>query len=349
MTDVFPISLLSCFFLWFANKNFKNKFLINLRASPQTFHKKSTSRLGGIAIFLPLLITAYVIDSSGNYEFLRLALICSIPVFFVGLMDDLNVDMKPVFRLFLLLQSPVLFFFILDLRVESVGIIFLDELLKIEILGFLFLCFSLVGIINAFNIVDGFNGLLLTYCLSILLTLILAYESNSGIDWLTYMVALFLATFAVFLFNFPFGKLFLGDAGAYLLGALIPVALIEYTFDNGYSPWFVLAMLIYPVTEVLASVIRKVFFRKMSALRPDGLHFHMLVFKKISKKVGFKKIRLRHFIVTLFIFSLNFPFLYAANLFKDNSLLLILLCMWYILIYTMIYFMMLPKYAFKKT
>ena len=348
MTDVFPIALLFCFLLWYLNKNFKSQFLNNLRASPQTFHKKSTSRLGGIAIYFPLLITGYLIDSAGNYEFLRLALMCSLPVFLVGLMDDLNIDMKPVYRLLLLLPSPILFFFILDIRIESVGIILLDELLEIEILALLFLSFSLVGIINAFNIIDGFNGLLLTYCLSILLTLILAYESNSGIDWLTFMVALFLATFAVFLFNFPFGKLFLGDAGAYLLGALIPIALIEYTFDNGYSPWFVLAMLIYPVTEVLASVIRKVFFRKMSALQPDGLHFHMLVFKKISKKVGFRRIRLRHFIVTLFIFSLNFPFLYAANLFKSNSMLLIFICFWYLLIYAMIYFMMLPKYAFRK-
>ena len=348
MTDVFPLSLLFCFLLWFINKNFDNKFLTNLRISPQTFHKKSTSRLGGLAIYFPLIITSYFIDSAGNYDFLRLAIICILPVFFVGLLDDLNIDMKPVFRLLLLLPTPILFFFLLDIRIESVGIIFFDELLKIEIFGLLFLIFSLVGIINAFNIIDGFNGLLLTYCLSILLTLILAYESKSGVDWLTFMVALFLATFAVFLFNFPFGKLFLGDAGAYLLGALIPIALIEYTFDNGYSPWFVLAMLIYPVTEVLASIIRKVFFRKMSALQPDGLHFHMLVFKKISKKVGFKKIRLRHFIVTLFIFSLNFPFLYAANLFKSNSILLILLCLWYMLIYTMIYFMMMPKYAFKK-
>ncbi len=348
MTDVFPIALLFCFLLWFVNKNFKSQFLTNLRASPQTFHKKSTSRLGGLAIYFPLLITGYLIDSAGNYEFLRLALICSLPVFIVGLMDDLNIEVKPVFRLLFLLPSPILFFFVLGIRIDSVGIIFFDELLKIEIIGLLFLSFSLVGIINAFNIIDGFNGLLLTYCLSILLTLILAYESNSGIDWLTFMVALFLATFAVFLFNFPFGKLFLGDAGAYLLGALIPIALIEYTFDNGYSPWFVLAMLIYPVTEVLVSIIRKVFFRKMSALQPDGLHFHMLVFKKISKKVGFRRIRLRHFIVTFFIFSLNFPFLYAANLFKSNSILLILLCLWYVLIYTMIYFMMLPKYAFRK-
>ena len=348
MTDVFPLSLLLCFLLWFVNKNFKNQFVTNLRASPQTFHKKSTSRLGGIAIYFPLLITAYFIDETGNYDFLRLALLCCVPVFLIGLMDDINFNMKPIYRLLLLLPTPILFFFLLDIRIESVGIIFFDALLEIEIIGLLFLIFSLVGIINAFNIIDGFNGLLLTYCLSILFTLILAYETNSGADWLTFMVALFLATFAVFLFNFPFGKLFLGDAGAYLLGALIPIALIEYTFDNGYSPWFVLAMLIYPVTEVLSSIVRKVFFRKMSALQPDGLHFHMLVFTKISKKVGFKKIRLRHFIVTLFIFSLNFPFLYAANLFKSNSVLLIFLCLWYMLIYTMIYFMMLPKYAFKK-
>lgn len=348
MTDVFPLSLLFCFLLWFVNKNFKNQFVTNLRASPQTFHKKSTSRLGGIAIYFPLLITAYFIDETGNYDFLRLALLCCIPVFLIGLMDDINFNVKPIYRLLLLLPTPILFFFLLDIRIESVGINFFDAVLKIEILGLLFLSFSLVGIINAFNIIDGFNGLLLTYCLSILLTLILAYESNSGIDWLTFMVALFLATFALFLFNFPFGKLFLGDAGAYLLGAIIPIALIEYTFDNGYSPWFVLAMLIYPVTEVLASVIRKVFFRKMSALKPDGLHFHMLVYKKISKKVGFRRMRLRHFIVTLFIFSLNFPFLYAANLFKSDSMLLIFICLWYLLIYTMIYFMMLPKYAFKK-
>tara|TARA_Y100000992_G_scaffold302703_1_gene278602 strand:- start:3025 stop:4074 length:1050 start_codon:yes stop_codon:yes gene_type:complete len=348
MTDVLPLSLLFCFLLWFLNKRFQNNWLTNVRISPQTFHKKTTSRLGGIAIFFPLLITAYILDGDENYDFLRSALICCIPVLFVGLCDDLNIELRPIYRLVMLLPTPILFFYILEIKVESVGIPLFDSFLEIEIIGILFLIFSLVGIINAFNIIDGFNGLLLTYCLSILVALILTYESDSSVDWLTFMVALFFSTFAVFIFNFPFGKLFLGDAGAYLLGALIPVGLIEYTFDNDYSPWFVLAMLIYPVSEVIISVVRKVFFRKMSALQPDGLHFHMLVYKKISKKVGFKKIRLRHFVVTLFIFSFNFPFLYAANLFKSDTFLLILLCMWYLVLYTMIYFMMLPKYAFKK-
>ena len=112
MTDVFPLSLLFCFLLWFVNKNFKNQFVTNLRASPQTFHKKSTSRLGGIAIYFPLLITAYFIDETGNYAFLRLALLCCIPVFLIGLMDDINFNVKPIYRLLLLLPTPILFFFL---------------------------------------------------------------------------------------------------------------------------------------------------------------------------------------------------------------------------------------------
>ena len=88
------------------------------------------------------------------------------------------------------------------------------------------------------------------------------------------MVAIFFSVLAVFIVNFPFGKIFLGDAGAYFLGALIPVGLIKYTFDNDFSPWFVLAILIYPVTEVMVSIARKVLIRGRSALEPDGLHFH---------------------------------------------------------------------------
>ena len=347
--DIFFITVLICLILWGLNKFFRLSILDNLRNSPQTFHKKSVSRLGGVAIFISLFITSYFLSGDNEeYKMLRLGLASSLPIFLAGIFDDLKMQISPITRILIMIPTPIMFFYLLDIRIESVGINFIDVFLQIEIIGLLFLIFSLIGIINAFNIVDGFNGLLLAYCLSVLLTLILAYESTSGIDWLTYMVALFFATFGVFLFNFPFGKLFLGDAGAYLLGALIPISLIEYTFDNGFSPWFVLAVLIYPVTEVFTSIVRKVFFRRMSAMQPDGLHFHMLVYKKISKKVGFRRVRLRHFVVTLFIFCINFPFLLAANLYKSDSMFLIFLCCWYLLIYGMIYFLMIPKYAFRK-
>jgi hypothetical protein len=51
----------------------------------------------------------------------------------------------------------------------------------------------------------------------------------------------------------------------------------------------------------------------MSALQPDGLHFHMLIYKKVTKKIGFRRIRWRNFIVKIFIFMINFPFMVVAN------------------------------------
>ena len=108
-------------------------------------------------------------------------------------------------------------------------------------------------------------------------------------------------------------------------------------------------LFIYPVTEVIISFIRKVIYRNKSALEPDGLHFHTLVYKRISqKKFGFKKIRLRHILVTTFIFLLNFPFMIFANVFAKNTAILIMLCVWYVLVYLLIYFILLPKYIFKK-
>ena len=196
--------------LWATNKYLKFEWLKNIRNSPQTFHKKSTSRLGGIAVYLSLLITA-VFDQSQNYDFLRTALLCSFPVFLTGLLDDLKIDIKPSLRIILMVPTPILFFYLLDIRVESVSIDFLDFLLQQELISLAFLIFAIIGIINAFNIIDGFNGLLLSYALTILVSLILGYENANGMNWLTYMVAIFFAVLAVFIVNFPFGKIFLGD------------------------------------------------------------------------------------------------------------------------------------------
>ena len=204
MVDIFPLSLFFCYLLWAVNKYLKFEWLNNIRNSPQTFHKKSTSRLGGIAVYLSLLITTAFFDQSQNYDFLRTSLLCSFPVFLTGLLDDLKIDIKPILRIILMVPTPLLFFYLLDIRVESVSIDFLDFLLEQELISLAFLIFSIIGIINAFNIIDGFNGLLLSYALMILVSLILGYENANGMNWLTYMVAIFFAVLAVFIVNFPF-------------------------------------------------------------------------------------------------------------------------------------------------
>ena len=84
--NVFIFTLFICFLLWA-----QNKFLSTpLRNTAQTFHKKSTSRLGGVAIFSALFFDAFYLNSTAdNYEIYRVILLCSVPTFFVGLLDDL--------------------------------------------------------------------------------------------------------------------------------------------------------------------------------------------------------------------------------------------------------------------
>ena len=325
-----------------------NRFAITpKRSSPQTFHKKPTSRMGGVALMLAFLTQVFLLSNyNTSYPFFSIFLLCSIPVFITGLLDDLFLNIKPLQRLFLLMPTPILLFYFAGLRVTFVDIPILDFLLQNEIFALIFLIFAFVGIVNAFNIIDGFNALLLSFCLSIAVSIYLTTDDLNSAA-LNYLNIITTAVVSIGLLNI-FGKIFLGDAGAYLLGSLIASGLILLQQNLEYSPWYVMLLFIYPVTEVFISFIRKVIYRNKSALEPDGLHFHMLVYKRISKKIGFKKIRLRHILVTTFIFLLNFPFMIFANVFAKNTAILIMLCVWYVLVYLLIYFILLPKYIFKK-
>ena len=343
--NVFIFTLFICFLLWA-----QNKFLSTpLRNTAQTFHKKSTSRLGGVAIYGALFFDAFYLNLAiDNYDLYRVILLCSIPIFIIGFLDDLFFDIKPWQRILIMIPSPVLLFYYAGLRVTNLSLGIFDDFLHYEFFALMFIVFALIGTVNAFNIIDGFNGLLLGYVLSIAMAISLYGAFNSEFFISNLLNSLFLAVFAVFIVNFPFGKIFLGDAGAYILGLLVPISIIYYYKVNDLSPWFVLIMLIYPVTEVFVSVVRKIIFRRMSAMEPDGLHLHMLIYKRISKKVGFRRLRLRHFIVALSIFIMNFPFLFFGNVFSDNTKFLMSLCLWYVLVYLLIYFILLPKYIFKQ-
>ena len=341
MTQSFTLVIIFSTLFWFLNKNFKTP----RRNSPQTFHKKSTSRMGGVAAMLALVVHVFFASRPDIFHpVLSKVILCSIPIFAAGFLDDLGLNVKPWQRIIIMLPSPILHFSYAEIQVTSVGIDFFDYILSFEIAALLFLIFAIVGIANAFNIIDGFNGLLLSYCFGIALSIL--FNNQFVATAYEYTLDLMAVILGLLLFNF-FGKIFMGDAGAYMLGIIISSGVIVLQQNNDYSPWYVFLIFIYPVTEVLTSIIRKVFIRNRSAMEPDGLHFHMLIYKRLSKKIGFRRLRLRHFLVTLTLFILNMPFLIAANLFASEQNILIFLCGWYILVYLMIYFILLPKYIFK--
>ena len=141
-------------------------------------------------------------------------------------------------------------------------------------------------------------------------------QSAINLEFYLYLVALFFAILGIFILNFPFGRIFLGDGGAYFLGAMIVIGLIKYYQVNDLSPWYVMLMLVYPVTDVLFSIYKIVL--KVSALEPDNLHLHHLIYKRVSK-LDLKSENKKHFLVTLMTFVIYTLFTRSKLFFKRNT------------------------------
>ena len=90
-----------------------------------------------------------------------------------------------------------------------------------------------------------------------------------------------------FLVNWPRGKLFLGDGGAYFLGfTLAWIAVLLPERNSSISPWTSLLICSYPIIEVGFSIYRRKFLREdASATQPDAVHLHTLANKRWAKKI----------------------------------------------------------------
>jgi UDP-N-acetylmuramyl pentapeptide phosphotransferase/UDP-N-acetylglucosamine-1-phosphate transferase len=90
------------------------------------------------------------------------------------------------------------------------------------------------------------------------------------------------ATVGFLLVNYPTGRLFMGDGGAYFIGFWVAeIAVLTIVRNPGINAWQVLAIYAYPVTEVLFSMYRKKVIRKMSPGVPDRVHLHMLIYRRV--------------------------------------------------------------------
>lgn len=356
--EFLPISLLLtlifCFILIKLDKIAAKKGVANVRNSPQTLHRKSISRFGGVAILGALMISTLMAEYTWENSLYYQVGIISLPAFFIGFLDDIRLELNPYIRMILILPVPILYFYYFDLRITNLDIGFLDSFLNIEIFALFFLCFSIVGMINAFNLVDGINGLLGSYILSIIASLkIVEYATGGPIfsiddDFRIFTNILLGALFGFLLLNFPSGRIFLGDAGAYYLGALVCFGLIYAHLQNisTSSPWVVFCLLMYPFTDLVFSVFRKRIVLGEDPLKPDAMHLHHVIFKRLNK-LNFKNNRTKHFFTVIFITIFNLPYLCLSLYFLNNAYILITIFISYFFTYLLLYFSLSPRFLIK--
>ena len=248
----------------------------------QKFHTSPTPRVGGIAIVAGVAV-GYWFASGGSQALLGPLILAGIPAFAFGLLEDLTKRVSVRTRLLATMACGVLGWAITGHSITDANLPGLDWLLGFTVVSVLFTAFAVGGIANAINIIDGFNGLA-AGTMIIILTAFFVMTTALG-DYHLARVCLLLAGAVVgfLVLNWPLGKIFLGDGGAYFGGfAIAWLAVLIVARHAEVSAWAPLLVCGFPILEVLFSIVRRR-RRHLSPGDPDRLHLHSLVKRRVAR------------------------------------------------------------------
>lgn len=313
-------------------------------AGVQKFHVRPVPRIGGVGILIGLVGAAlqlfwpYPAVASGI-----LALVaCGIPAFASGLIEDLTKRVSPSARLLATMAAAALTYFALHVAVVRISVPPLDFLLSYAAISFAVTVLAVAALANAVNIIDGFNGL--ASMVALMMFASLAYVAFRLGDPIVLSASLIMmgAVLGFFIWNFPAGLIFLGDGGAYFIGFMLAeLAIMLVMRHREVSAWYPVLLFVYPIFETCFSIYRKKFVRGMSPGIPDGVHLHMLVYKRLMRwAVGTKtahEITRRNSLTSPYLWLLCLIGVIPATLFWQHTVHLFAFVVLFALTYVWLY------------
>lgn len=288
----------------------------------QKFHSAPTPRIGGVALILGYLLS-WSLHEGETREILGLIGIASLPVIVAGLAEDISKSVTIRMRLVSTFVAGILFCLLSGYTIEHVYVWWFDILLSNPLFSIAFTAFAIASAANAINIIDGFHGLASG-------TVLIMLAATGMVSWFvddTVLLGVSLSLAAVtagfFLVNFPFGKIFLGDGGAYFLGfAIATITVMLPARTPELTPWVCPLILSYPLTEMVVSIARKLRRKGHHPGKPDNLHLHMLVHRIVVGQSGSRarSEAFKHALTSmlLWIFPTVSLILVAASNFNDQ-------------------------------
>ena len=252
-------------------------------------HIEPVSRLGGIGIFVSLVVSFLVSPFFVSlllktkitlFEIIHpnLMLIVSfILIFTVGVLDDF-VALRSKLKLLgqLLVASGVYFS---GVGIYNISIPFTDISYSLSWWASLAVTFIwVIGIINAVNLIDGMDGLAATisYTAFSIYAVVFAFNGHSGLSLLCITVSG--AILGYLFFNFPPAKLFMGDSGSMMLGFLLAVFPLMAEPESGNSLIMPVTLLMIPIMDVFFAIARRI-RKKVPFSTPDMEHTHHKLLK----------------------------------------------------------------------
>lgn len=245
-------------------------------------HSGNIPRLGGIAIAVSFILVACILfiksDSLSARNVFPLLLSGSL-IFVFGILDDIF-ELRAIYKLMVqLLASAIVvcngfyfkqFFGIVPPCWFSKAVTF----------------FWIVGIINAYNLIDGLDGLCGTLVVTSLITfgMMLYGEYNEGAV-ICFLIAASVCGFLVWNLPLPSAKIFMGDNGSQFLGFMVStIPLYSAATKIEFSkPLLLLLIVAFPMLDMIASIWRRLRDHR-PIMSPDRFHLHHKLLN-----VGFSK------------------------------------------------------------
>ena len=251
----------------------------------QKLHAVSTSRLGGAVVFVAFFAVAALAHFVG-YKSMSVALLLALaglPVVATGVWEDVTRSVRPRYRLLAAIVSAAIASAVVGGIVPRVDVAVLDRLLVFAWVALPLTWFMVAGACNAINLIDGANGL--AGGTAFIMFGGIALMAGIGGDAVTLAPALaMMGVLAGFLFwNYPRGRVFLGDAGAYFVGFMYAELSIQLIAHNdAISAWYVIMLAGYPIVDTLVAMYRRGWVRRRPLMTPDALHLHSLVYRRVT-------------------------------------------------------------------
>jgi UDP-N-acetylmuramyl pentapeptide phosphotransferase/UDP-N-acetylglucosamine-1-phosphate transferase len=332
----FSVTFLCCLLI-LLTQTWHEKWTLDHQIGVQKFHIQATSRIGGLGLFLGLLSLTLNV-SEPHQDLLIVLLLGAIPAVTLGIAEDLTRKVSPRVRLLGTLFGGVIACWLSGTTLTHLDVWGVDSLLAWPLVATLFTAFAIGGVTNAINIIDGFNGLAAgIVTLSLLaISFIAQLAGDTTLMQVCLMLCAVIAGFGIL--NFPYGKIFMGDGGAYMIGFCVAwLAVLLPMRNHSVSPWFSLVVCSYPVLEVLFSMARRK-SRNLNLGDPDRLHLHSLIKTRIVQKHFYFLMPVwKNSFVSVLLWAYHSVFLVVAIVLYNSTLALMVLTAFSALAYWLIY------------
>lgn len=286
-------------------------------------HQLPIPSLGGLGIFAGMLISCMVFVPLNVSPELQYFFAASIVIFFLGIKDDILI-ISPIKKIIGQVLAAFLIIYFGGLQITSMqGVLNIYELP--EMFSLMLSYFTILVIINSFNLIDGIDGLAAS--LGILVTtlcgIFFIQTNETAYAILAFSTAGSILAFLIF--NFYPAKIFMGDTGSLLIGLVSSMLVIKLLEVSGTpaspipasgAPAIAISLLMIPLMDTLRVFSIRIINRR-SPFSPDRNHLHHIL---LDRGLTHPQITISLVAVNLVVVSL----VYLFSKMNVNSTLLIL-------------------------